>query len=726
MLIAAPQACRFIPLRSSRRMPLSYFTPLQYRQILGKLALGSLLIAASGSTSLNAQMPTSESHSSNATVPRATSKANSLKAEAYYHFSIGHLYEEMAGAYGNRSDYVNKAIENFRLAMKEDPTASFLVEDIAELYRMSGRVREAVDEAQAALKANPDDINARRVLARVYTQEIGDAQTNHVDEGMTHRAIEQYKLITAKDPKDAESFVMLGRLDRLVGDSVEAEASFKKALALEPDNEDATTGLASVYGDRNDPKAAAELLEKEATHNPSPRSLVALANSYEQMKQYGQAADAYTKAIDLDPSRAELKGALAQDQALAGRYDDAIKTFQDLAQSNPQEPLPYIGMAQIYREQKKYDKAEEMIAKARAIDSENLDIRLEEARLSEAQGKTGDAIAILKGVIDTAGKRAAGTNNQPQMRAELLDSLGSLYRSDKQYDRAVETFHQAAALNGDVANREEAQIIETYRAAKDYGKALSESDTAVRKFSTDRMLMELRSEVLSDQGKTDEAIAQLKKLLDGHNDREIYIAMAETYEKAKDFPEMGSALDSAEKLSKTKEDLMTLNFMRGAMYERQKKYDLAEKQFRSALNADPNNASALNYLGYMLADQGVRLSEAQDLIKRAVNLEPNNYAYLDSLGWVYYRQNNLPDAEHELRRSLEMMSTDPTIHDHLGDVYAKEGKLKEAIDQWQSSLNAYKTSSPSEQEPDEVAKVQRKLDTARVRLSKTQAPARNQ
>lgn len=707
-------------------MPFPYFNPFQCRQLLGRFAVGGLLIAAGAGKLLNAQMPTSESHSSNATVPRATSKANSLKAEAYYHFSIGHLYEEMAGAYGNRSDYVNKAIENFRLAMKEDPSASFLVEDIAELYRMSGRVREAVDEAQAALKANPDDINARRVLARVYTQEIGDAQTNHVDEGMTHRAIEQYKLITAKDPKDTESFVMLGRLDRLVGDSVEAEASFKKALALEPDNEDATTGLASVYGDRNDPKAAAELLEKEANHNPSPRSLVALANSYEQMKQYGQAADAYTKAIDLDPSRAELKGALAQDQALAGRYDDAIKTFQDLAQANPQEPLPYIGMAQIYREQKKYDKAEETIGKARAIDPENLDIRLEEARLSEAQGKTGDAIAILKGVIDTAGKRASGNNNQPQMRAELLDSLGSLYRSDKQYDRAVETFHQAAALNGDVANREEAQIIETYRNAKDYGKAQSESDTAVRKYPNDRMLMELRSEVLSDQGKTDEAIAQLKKLLDGHNDREIYIAMAETYEKAKDFAEMGRTLDSAEKLSKTKEDRMTLNFMRGAMYERQKKYDLAEKEFRSALDADPNNASALNYLGYMLADQGLRLTEAQDLIKRAVNLEPNNYAYLDSLGWVYYRQNNLPDAEHELRRSLEMMSTDPTIHDHLGDVYAKEGKLKDAIDQWQSSLNAYKTSSPSEQEPDEMAKVQRKLDTARVRLAKTQAPTRNQ
>jgi predicted negative regulator of RcsB-dependent stress response len=70
------------------------------------------------------------------------------------------------------------------------------------------------------------------------------------------------------------------------------------------------------------------------------------------------------------------------------------------------------------------------------------------------------------------------------------------------------------------------------------------------------------------------------------------------------------------------------------------------------------------------------------------------------------------------------MSADPTIHDHLGDVYFKEGKLKEAIDQWQSSLKEWSSSAPAEIEPDEVSKVQKKLDGARVRLAKGQAPIR--
>jgi tetratricopeptide (TPR) repeat protein len=166
-------------------------------------------------------------------------------------------------------------------------------------------------------------------------------------------------------------------------------------------------------------------------------------------------------------------------------------------------------------------------------------------------------------------------------------------------------------------------------------------------------------------------------------------------------------------------------FMRGSMFEREKKYDQAEKMFRQVLETDPSNASALNYLGYMLADQNVRLQEAQDLLNRAVRIEPNNYAFLDSLGWVYYRLNRLDEAERHLTRSLQLMSKDPTIHDHLGDVYFKEGKLKEAISQWQSSLKEWNASSPADIEPDEVAKVQRKLDGARVRLAKEQVPSRN-
>jgi len=126
----------------------------------------------------------------------------------------------------------------------------------------------------------------------------------------------------------------------------------------------------------------------------------------------------------------------------------------------------------------------------------------------------------------------------------------------------------------------------------------------------------------------------------------------------------------------------------------------------------------------MLADQDVRLAEAEQLIQRALDQEPNNGAYLDSMGWVYYRMNRLDDAEKQLQRSLQFISKDPTIHDHLGDVFFKQGKIKDAITQWQLSLNEWSTSTPGDREPDAASKVQKKLESARVRLAKEEGVRR--
>jgi tetratricopeptide (TPR) repeat protein len=704
-------------------MPYLYFKPLSTTCVLAfVLTVVPTLATAAPS---EAQTPADQSQSA-ATLPPASKQASSPKAAAYYHFALGHLYEEMAGTYGNRSDYVNKAIENFRLTMKEDPSASFLVEDIAELYRISGRLRDAVEETQNALKANPDDLNARRVLAHIYTQQIGDAQTNHIDEGMARRAVEQYKIIVEKDPKDLDSLVMLGRLERVLNDSVDAEAAFKKVLAIDANNEDAVTGLASVYADRGDSRSASALLEDLTRKNPSARPLAMLASNYESLHEYALAADAYRKALELDPNRVELKAALAQDEALAGQYDDALKTYQELADANPQDGQAYLGMSQIYVQQKKFDMARKMNDKAKQADPDNLEVRYNEVQILEQEGKTADAIATLKGLLDSTARKSYD-ESQRAPRLKMLEQLGLLYRENEQYDQSIDTFRQMITLDPSLAPRAEAQIIDTYRLSKDYAKAQHESDAVETKFPNDRTLKQVKAQLLADEGKPDLAIAELKKLLDGKSDREVYVAMAEVYQKAHNYAAMGKVLDVADKLSQTNEDKANILFMRGAMYERQKKYDQAEALFRKVLNtttpADSTYASTLNYLGYMLADQNVRLPEAQDLIKRAVSIEPNNYAFLDSLGWVYFRLNRLDDAEQQLTHSLQLNGKDPTIHDHLGDVYFKKGKIKEAIVQWQSSLKEWNTSAPADIEPEEIAKVQKKLDHARIRLAKEQAPA---
>src|SRR2546426_8974256 len=97
---------------------------------------------------------------------------------------------------------------------------------------------------------------------------------------------------------------------------------------------------------------------------------------------------------------------------------------------------------------------------------------------------------------------------------------------------------------------------------------------------------------------------------------------------------------------------------------------------RKVLVSDPQNAPALNYLGYILAARGTKLDEALNFIKKAVDLEPANGAYLDSLGWAYFRLGKYELAEDNLIKASQHITTDPTVQDHLGDLYQKTGRLK--------------------------------------------------
>lgn len=657
---------------------------------------------------------------------QAGNQAEANKATAYYEYSLGHLYAELAAAYGNRGEYFNKAADAYRAALKADPSATFIAEELSDLYIQSGRLREAVLDAEDALKQNPNDLNSRRLLARIYTHLIGDSQTNQIDPDMVKKAVEQYQKITEADPKDVDSWIMLGRLQKALMNSTEAMAAFKKALEIDADNEDAMTGLATVYADLGDNKSAADMLRKVAEKDPNPRSLTALANVYEQLKDYSLAAEMLRRALDQQPDNMELRQALAEDLLQSNQLDDALKIYQQEAADDPKDIRAQLRMSMIYRQKRDFAKAREAADKAKEIDPTDLEAQFNDVNLLEAEGKLPDAIKSLKGILDATAKKSYSASEKGS-RSFLLQNLGDLERTIEQYGPAVDAFRQLADLDPDNNGaRAEAEIIETYREAKDYPKAETEADSAVKKFPKDRTISETRASVLSDLGKTDAAAAEIRRLSQGKNDRETDLALADIYEKAKNFTEMAKVLDAAANLAQTSEDKQTVAFRRGAMYERMKNYPAAEAEFKKVLDLNPDNDAALNYLGYMLADRNVRLDEARDLISKAVAREPNSGAYLDSLGWVYFRLNKLPEAEDKLREALRYMSRDPTVHDHLAEVYFHEGKIREAIAQWQSSLREFQAGPPSDMDRTEYGKVQKKLEDAKVRLARETGSADKQ
>ena len=291
--------------------------------------------------------------------PSATTNAPDDKAGAYYNFAMGRLYAELAAAEGNR-DYANQAIQHYQEALKLDPWPSIIFEELTDLYIQTNRLADAVALAEDMLKQNPNNLDARRMLGRIYLRlASGNTQQGRIDESFLRKAIEQYQKVTAKDPKDADSWVMLGRLYRASSNSPDAEKAFNSALQVDPDNEDALTGLAMMYADLGDTKAI-EKLKALTDKNPNERTLAILAAQYEQMNDYKCAAEALKRALELAPDDERLQRGLAQDLLESDQFDEALEIYQQLAADNPQAKRSTpCASAEIYRVKHDLPKAQE-------------------------------------------------------------------------------------------------------------------------------------------------------------------------------------------------------------------------------------------------------------------------------------------------------------------------------------------------------------------------------
>jgi len=471
--------------------------------------------------------------------------SNGDRAAAYYRYTLAHMYAELAGNTTNRNDYVNLAIENYKAAIKADPSSALLAEELSDLYSQSGRMREGQTDAEQAIKQSPNDLAAHRVLARIYVRQI-DAQRGRVNETMLRQAVQEYQKITELAPKDADAWVWLGRLQSASQNMDGAERAFRKALDIDPDNEDGLTGLATVLGIKGDGTGAADLLKRASEKNPSPDSLKRLADAYEQMKEYGLAADTLRRALELNPQDApDIERKMARYLISAERYDDALEAYQDLVNDDPSDADSYLRMSQLYRQKRDLAKAREASDKAKAIDPNNVEIRMNEAYILQADGKTAEAIEVIRSILQQTELRSYDPA-QLGARVELLEQLAVMQRLAEQTQPAVDTYRQIAVLDSSRAAHASAMIIDTYMGGKEFSKAQDEADAAFKKFPNDPDVRLGRASLMAEMGKTDAAAADVKKLLDGKNDLGIQLALSDLYVKGRKFDDAAKALDAAE------------------------------------------------------------------------------------------------------------------------------------------------------------------------------------
>jgi tetratricopeptide (TPR) repeat protein len=169
---------------------------------------------------------------------------------------------------------------------------------------------------------------------------------------------------------------------------------------------------------------------------------------------------------------------------------------------------------------------------------------------------------------------------------------------------------------------------------------------------------------------------------------EAHVAVGDILRQEKKYPDAIVAYDSAIKAAPpAKPENWVIYYTRGIAHERNKNWDMAEKDFRTALDLKPNEPSVLNYLGYSYLDRGEKLDEALSLIESAYRQRPNDGYIIDSMGWAQYMTGDYEKAVVSLEKAVESAPSDGTINEHLGDVYWKVGRRNEARFQWQRALS---------------------------------------
>ena len=668
-------------------------------------------------------------------VAKPDAAAGPDRSSAYYHYGLAHLYEEMAVNAG-RPDYATQAVEEYKLALNADPNSAMLQDGLADLYFRLGRLQDAVNAAKDQVKRDPNDVDAHSLLGQVYVRSLGDTQGTQSAQTL-QLAIAEYETLSRLKPDDIESKLLLGELYAANHESAKAEAEFKDAQKIDGSSEEVVLSMSKLYSDEGDTQRAADIIAAVPQDDRTGRMEFALGESYDKLRKPKEAAAAYRRSLDIDPDNPDTETALANALMDDGQLDEALKVFTQLAAADPTDVRSQIQISEIQRKQGHNDAALATLEKVKPQlqpgSPEQLQWGVDEALNYDALGRYDDATGLLtKLVAGTAHPDGKYSDQEKQNRYYFLNRLGVIYREQDKTTEAVTAYKQMVDLGGgcdgatsdDDANPCYPEYgydgeVESYRDAHQWKDAESAAAEGAKALPKNHATQLLYAHQLADAGQVEQGVALAKAQLTGTaDDMEVEEELATMYIRLKRFDEATAQIDKADALAKKPNEKLFILFLRGDEFDREKKYDEAEAEFRKALEIDPKSAMVLNYLGYMLADNGQKLTEAAQMIRQAVDLEPQNGAYLDSLGWVYFKTGQYAQAEETLRKANERMNTDPTVHDHLGEVYEKTGDLKMAVAQWERSMTEYAHSLPADADPEDVEKVQHKLESARVKLAK--------
>lgn len=543
-----------------------------------------------------------------------------------------------------------RALDELRLALASDDGNPFLMTELAEELARLGDLDRAERELRRVIEQSPDYQPGQLLMGRVlYESDRHTRAKVHLQRAIKLR------------PRDTDAYLVLSQLWLDQGNADEAVRVVEELGAALPGEPMGYRRLGLALTERGDFERAERMLRKAADRDPGDfETWVALARVFDSTRRPEEADAAFGKALEVDPESQEVLLAAGRLALREGKVARARGYFDQLL-SLAKDPELSVKVAFSYLATRQLGEAADVLDGAR------------KAGFGEPR------ISFYSGIVHEKLNR---WRKAAEAFSEVPRSAGELFHEAR--------MHQASALSRAGSHK---QALDLTRAG------IEERPDYVPLYST-------RARALERAGMLREAEGFLTRSLNERPEPAIFDALAALYQRQGRLADAITLLSRA--LAKRPRD-ETLLYTLGAAYERSGDVRRSLEKMRAVLDVNPENALALNFIGYTLADRGMDLEEAERMVNRALQLRPDSGAILDSLGWLYYRRGEFAKAVETLEKATELAPEEVVIIEHLGDAYTRVAKRDKAADAYRRALDALRQGSDANDAKSRRPALERKL-----------------
>jgi tetratricopeptide (TPR) repeat protein len=495
---------------------------------------------------------------------------------------------------------------------------------------------------QSILSMHPHDLYIKKKLAVEYVKlnKLAEAQ-GLLEELRRSKGVEQ----------EGISLTLAG-IYSVQGEKEKARQVYQALLNENPKSEEACIFLAKSYAIDRMYKGAYGLLKKCEKRSPEKPifSYYAGKVSLEQ-KKLAKAKKHFRHALKVDPNYYQAVIALGYLYEGEQKIDRATKVYKKFLKENPTNYPVLSRLVHLYFTQGNQSDVFPYAVTLSSLDPDDLNLKVRIGILYTEKKMYEEAKGVFKEILVAV----------PESD-KVLYYLGSLYSETRNYSEAMDYF---AKINSESplytdSNLQIAQILYSLAISPDSGKGNWSKkliDFVHERASSEELRVELYGVLAGYYEHTDDVKSGIKLLLEVkdsthfNNDHQFYLA---------------------------------------SLFEKVKNFRASTEIIETMLVKEPENAHALNFLGYSLLERGEDLDRSFALISKAVELKPNDGYIRDSLGWYYYKTGNIEKAFQEIKKAWELVRTDATISKHLAIIYREMKQFENSHALYQEALKLCK------------------------------------